>query len=389
MATVINARDVLMLAAPSRVEQVNLPDNVGTGPRAWIEASSPSFFIATNGVATPDTIILDGLVSGVTFADFPTWSVVVGSATLDPAVNPTGNQSLTRRQLSAAKMQTNLVTVRYTVPYSDGTLGVKRLIGEFTITKIIEGSAGVRGSISLFVTGQNAWSDAVADAAVAQATNTNYKVTGDQVTESNNGGFAETRQWSGGAWVVLQGVLSGSMLATGTVPGTALQSGAVDISKLANQVTSSNYIAGSAGFQIDKANGLLNLYSGVVRGDVRATSTAANAVDSSALQANSVSQLYTSSSATSGNSTSVTVSVPSGASAIAISINAGLYVSGGQTGKAWANFTDNGVTVQAEQFTVISPSAGSHVITATRSNPTNDNTLYTTPMYLSVTVFKK
>lgn len=391
MATVVNARDALLLAAPSRTEVVQNPGPVETDPHFVIIGSSSVFYVAANGAVSPEAITLKvELRGGYRMSDFPFWSVIVGSATLHTiTVEPgdPGNQFLLTRVVKPETMQTDLITVRCRIfsPNAD----VSNITADFTITKIREGDPGVRGSVRVFVSGQSAWDDVIANNAIATATGTIYRVVGDEVTMHNNGGFAESRQWNGSAWILLAGVLSGSILATGSVPTSALADNSVSAAKLAATIASSNYVAGSSGWQIDKTTGQITLYNGVVRGDVRASSAASGAIDTAALQANAVTTAYAASSAQASHTVSLTVSVPSGAAAMVIDIDPGLYVNGGVTYKAWASFTDNGAPVQAERFTVVGPSAGSHTITATRTNVNNDTALYTRPMHLGVTVIKK
>lgn len=390
MATVVNARDALLLAADSRTEIVSVPAPVETGPHVVINATSNIFYIAANGAISPEIIVLKAeLRGGLQLKDFPLFTTIVGSATLRTLTlenqgNIGGHEWLLTRTLIPADMLSDFVTFRIIVYGTTGTY-----TADVSIQKVKEGAPGTRGSVTVFVSGQNSWSDTVANDAVFSATNTGYRVVGDQVTMHNNGGFAESKRWDGTAWILLSGVLSGSMLAQNSVPSSALANNSVDINKLATQVTSPNYVAGSSGFQLDKTAGQVNIYSGIVRGDVRASSAASGAIDTAALQANAVNTSYSVSSATNSHTATVSVSVPSGAVAMVIDIDPGLYVKTGVTYKAWANFTDNGVAVQAERFTVVGPSAGTHTIVVTRTNVDNDAALYTRPLHVGVTVIKK
>lgn len=390
MAAVVNARDALMLAAPSRTESVQNPGPVTSDPYLSITGTSSVFYIAANGAISPEAITIRGeLRGGAQMRDFPYWSTIVGSVVLETIQNPdvdvSGHEWLLTRIVKPDKMATDFITVRCSVPIVGGST----IFSDFSVTKIREGDPGVRGSIRVFVSGQNVWNDTVANDAVASATGTAYKVVGDEVTMHNNGGFAESRQWNGSAWTLLTGVLSGSLLATGSVPSAALADGSVSAAKLAATLASSNYVAGASGWQINKTTGQVEMYGGVVRGDVQASSAAANAINTAALQANAVSASYSASSLQASHTASVTVSVPSGAAAMIIDIDPGLFVKTAVTYKAWASFTDNGAPVQAERFTIVGPSAGTHTITATRTNSDNDTALYTRPMHLGVTVIKK
>jgi len=87
------------------------------------------------------------------------------------------------------------------------------------------GANGTRGSIHAFRTIVGAsWSNAEADAAITSLGLT--KVFLDRVTLSNSGaGFSQTRYWDGSAWVIVNEVIDGNLVVTGTLATSKLQAG--------------------------------------------------------------------------------------------------------------------------------------------------------------------
>lgn len=80
------------------------------------------------------------------------------------------------------------------------------------------GTAGARGSITLYQTG--AWSDAAANNAIFAVTGTSPTI-GDTVTFSTSSS-AVTRYWSGSAWVSPGAVIDGNLLVSGSVSSSAI-----------------------------------------------------------------------------------------------------------------------------------------------------------------------
>jgi len=99
--------------------------------------------------------------------------------------------------------------------YSDG--------GAWTLW-LQKGASGSRGSITAYASG-GSWSDSTANNAIINATGSSWKTIGDTVTISNGSSFAETRYWSGGAWVSPGVVIDGNLIASGTISATKIFGG--------------------------------------------------------------------------------------------------------------------------------------------------------------------
>lgn len=173
------------------------------------------------------------------------------------------------------------------------TFGANTIDKVFTVTKATSGSNGARGSMTFYValSGSTAvWSDSLATTTV---TAQGGPILNDTVTQYNNSqNFSETRFWSGSAWSIVNAVVDGNLLVSGTIGATKmatnllqsdnvltrgltvrdgsgniiLSSGqalsstyildaAITSAKIANTIQSSNFSAGSAGWQINKTGG--------------------------------------------------------------------------------------------------------------------------------------
>ena len=146
MATIRNARDVLLQAAGARIVAVNLPTNVTvptdqvTGLPAVVAASkqvdllssSLIFQIAKSGAVTPATITLTPTLRNL--ANAPTLSLVSGTVT--------GGLTLVSGSftLNPANMTTDSVTIRATVVENSITY-----TSDLTVAKIREGLDGING----------------------------------------------------------------------------------------------------------------------------------------------------------------------------------------------------------------------------------------------------
>lgn len=123
MATVVNTRDVLLLAASPRL--------LWTGVRGvTVAADTTSFKVNNLGTPTPSTINLTATLNGVNGT--VVWSVPFGTATLTP--------SGASCSLAYGNMSSNVITVRATVTDA----GVA-WTGNITITKVSDGATGDTG----------------------------------------------------------------------------------------------------------------------------------------------------------------------------------------------------------------------------------------------------
>ncbi len=123
MATVVNDRDVLLLAASPRL--------LWTGVRGVTVVADTTSFKVNSGSPTPSSINLTATLNGVNGS--VTWSVPFGTATLTPS----GSTAV----LSYANMSSDVITVRASV--TDGGIVWQ---GNITITKVANGANGATGS---------------------------------------------------------------------------------------------------------------------------------------------------------------------------------------------------------------------------------------------------
>lgn len=123
------------------------------------------------------------------------------------------------------------------------------------------GNAGQRGSMTFYVglTGTNhVWDNTVATTAASVQ---GGPILNDVVTEYNNSqSYSETRFWTGSAWVVINAVVDGNLLVSGTVGTNAL---------VANSVTATKI--DSRGLTIKDANGNVIFDAGTTPGADLAT----------------------------------------------------------------------------------------------------------------------
>lgn len=90
-----------------------------------------------------------------------------------------------------------------------------------------DGNPGVRGTVQVSVSRSPAtWNDAAANTAITSFTGASTRVPGDQVTQYNAAaGWAETRYWTGTAWVFLQQVIDGNLIVTGSFTADQITGG--------------------------------------------------------------------------------------------------------------------------------------------------------------------
>jgi len=215
MATIVNERDKLLQAAPTRLVDVTLPSNIIPESLKGITLTPTTGVFKTTaaGVTTPTDIVYTLNRKNLTNA--ATWTVVEGTATL----SGTGDT----RTLANASMSSDKITIQAQVIEGGKTytttatsVRVKDGISGTNGTNGTNGAAGQRGTQDLYVIGSS-WSDSVANNAILSATGSSLKYAGDKVTIYNNAGFAETRYWDGiSAWVTGQ-IINGNILVSGTV----------------------------------------------------------------------------------------------------------------------------------------------------------------------------
>lgn len=211
MATIVNARDVLLQAAASRLASVNLPANLNTAASKALALTAPGliFQVPTSGTATPTSITVSAVLTGL--SGECTWSVTAGTATL------TGNGN--SRSLAYADMGSDYVTIQ--AQLVDGATTYTATIG---LAKQREGDIVARLPVALYITG-TAWSDSDANTAITTNTGNAWRVVGDTVTIRNGTTFTATKTWNGARWDVPGQVLAGSVIVPGTLSGRAIIAG--------------------------------------------------------------------------------------------------------------------------------------------------------------------
>lgn len=373
MATIVNARDVLLQGSATRVATVTMAPNLvvdqsqvtGLGivlegtKLVFLQATSQIFQISKAGVVTPTSTTLTSLVRNLTTA--PTLTVVNGtinpapvlvggtvvihnsalitdSATLRLSLTEnsvtytdevtlvkvtegsdgvTGfltneNHSIPADQLGNAlsysgaggtfKMYQGTTDITALCTYSvvanpsalavvlNAATGVYSVTGGFpvgtdatsvtlratfgtatfdkvfSLTKVKNGSIGMRGSRTWYVglTGSTAvYSDTLA---TTTASVEGGPILNDTVTQYNNSmNFSETRFWNGASWVVVNAVVDGNLLVNGTVGAQKVAANAIETYHIAADaveadkinVTTLAAIQASLGTATIDANGYL------------------------------------------------------------------------------------------------------------------------------------
>lgn len=177
MATVVNTRDVLLLAASPRL--------LWTGVRGvTVTAGTTSFKVNNLGSPTPSTISLTAILNGVNGT--VVWSVPFGTATLTP--------SGASCSLAYVNMSSNVITIRATVTDA----GVN-WVGNITITKVSDGATGATGATgSAGATGAAGDKSRIAytliDGFTLSTSPSTSTVSGDSMPAT--GTWGETRAWT-------------------------------------------------------------------------------------------------------------------------------------------------------------------------------------------------
>ena len=174
MATVVNDRDVLLLAASPRL--------LWTGVRGVTVAADATIFKVNSGVPTPSSINLSATLNGV--YGTVVWSVTFGTATLTPS----GASCV----LSYSNMVSEVVTVKATVTEN----GID-WSGSITLSKVTNGATGATGSTGAAgVSGDKSRiAYTLVDGFSLASSPSAVSVTGD--TTPATGTWGETRAWAG------------------------------------------------------------------------------------------------------------------------------------------------------------------------------------------------
>lgn len=176
MATVVNDRDVLLLAASPRL--------LWTGVRGVTVVADTTSFKVNSGTPTPSVINLSAILNGVNGS--VVWSVPFGTATLTP--------SGTTATLVYADMSSDVITVRASV--TDGGIVWQ---GNITITKVANGATGATGATgSAGATGAAGDKSRIAytliDGFSLSSSPSSSTVSGDSMPST--GTWGETRAWT-------------------------------------------------------------------------------------------------------------------------------------------------------------------------------------------------
>ena len=254
MASIANARDVLLQAASERILPVALPSTVIIPALRGIRLTAPSeaFHVDAAGTASPSSITLTATLVQVTGT--VSWSVTAGTATL--------SGSGTTRTLAYADLGSDTATIQASV-----TDGGTTYSAALTIGKVRDGVKGDRGDTGSpgSLTGYGAaysisvtsWSDQKANRVIynmltggsssSNLATTDHLIIGDTVTLSNGSDFAETRFWDGSAWIAPGMVIDGNLLVNGTVAADKVTAGSIITGTSANariKIGDISFIAG-------------------------------------------------------------------------------------------------------------------------------------------------
>lgn len=221
MATIVNARDVLLQAAATRYTPiVELFSSTLSLYACALPADPFGTVTSFSGAVTTMTVYrgsvddsanwsFSGVGTGVTFTQAGVTFTVTGLSADVGYID-----------ITATRTDFPTQTKRFTVTKAKaGTNGTNGTNGS-------PGANGQRGSLTLYASGSS-WSDTTANNAIISATGSSTKVIGDTVTISNGSSFAATKYWSGSAWVDPGVVLNGNLLVNGTVSGNVINGGRI------------------------------------------------------------------------------------------------------------------------------------------------------------------
>lgn len=175
---------------------------------------------------------------------------------------------------SGVVMSISSTTGVYTVTNTtadNGTATLRAVYGGVTIDKVysisrskqgvtgtdgIDGIDGERGSRTFYVAlagSGNTWSNSIATTA---ASVDGGPILNDIVCEYNNSqGYSETRFWNGSSWLVINAVVDGNLIVSGTIGTTALQANSVTAVKIDSRGLSIKDSNGNVIFDADTVIG--------------------------------------------------------------------------------------------------------------------------------------
>lgn len=196
MSDALNTADTLLGATSPRL----LP-----APNAAIilDCSTPVFHINTSSVADPTSISFVARLIAIE-----------GTVTFSSSGCTLSSISGNTCALLPANMSGATATVTASITYRGTAFSTT-----INLSKVVDGATGgtgSRGAGSWYASGTS-WVDATADAATPGA-----NITDDLVTITNGSTFAETRKWSGSAWVVLTAALNGNIIINGSLTAPQL-----------------------------------------------------------------------------------------------------------------------------------------------------------------------
>lgn len=255
MSDTLNTIDTLLQATSPRL----LP---AANAAVILDCSTPVFHINTSAVADPTSISfvarLIAIEGTVTFSS--------SGCTLSSI---SGNTAV----LLASDMAGATASVTASITYR-GTAFSTTL----ALSKVVDGAsggAGSRGAGAWYASGSS-WVDATADAATPGA-----NVTDDVVTIFNGSTFAETRKWSGSAWVTLSAAIPGSLITSASL--TDAQLTAIAAAKITGTLTDAQLAAIAAA----KITGQITTTQ-ITNNAITTGKIAANAVTASEIAADTI-----------------------------------------------------------------------------------------------------
>ncbi len=272
-------------------------------------------------------------------------------------------------------------------------------------------SQGLRGSLNVSAVG-TAWSDTTARQAIwtalgnaASPSNNNHLVIGDTVTIANSTTpptFVQTRYWSGSTWVSLGVVIDGNLLVSGTISADKIGANQITAAKINGQnlvifggshsatygwpasgggfhLSSSGLLLGNFNtgsyFQVSAAGAVTAPGFSISGGSATFSGTLSGAIVNTAQIVGGAASSAFSATSTAGVATvNLSVTVPTGASAVLISYYLGpTYVdnSGGKYGGTVTGpvLTDLSIVgVGNTGAIIIGPGAGTYTLTCTRAS---------------------
>jgi hypothetical protein len=119
----------------------------------------------------------------------------------------------------------------------------------FTVTKAktgangANGANGVRGSKRFVVSGRTSWDSTVA---TTTASVDGGPVLMDEVTQTNNTSFSETRYYDGSTWIVAAASINGNLVVNGTIIGDKMAANTITAAKIATGTITATQIASDA-----------------------------------------------------------------------------------------------------------------------------------------------